>query len=98
MAKRYNFYSKKRKYSIYVFNNENDWVRTNSSFLYHDELINELKELEKPGTWLNKTYGHYKYKLGINEFIQGKTVQEYIKEYLSREKIKEENRNKNLTR
>lgn len=88
----------KRKYSIYVFNNEHDYERINSLYLTHEEVKAELRELVKPGTYLNKTYGHYKYKLGLNEFIQGTTIQEYIREYLNREKIKEENQNKNLTR
>lgn len=88
----------KRKYSIYVFNNEHDYERINSLYLTQEEVKAELHELVKPGTYLNKTYGHYKYKLGLNEFVRGRPIQVMIKDYLVTEKIKEENQKKNLTR
>lgn len=73
-----------RKYSIYVFNNENEYARINSLYLSLKEAKAQLCEITKTGTWLNKRYGHYKYRLVLDEFTQGKPIKVTIKDYLKK--------------
>lgn len=72
----------KRRYSIYVFNNENEYVRINSLYLSLKEAKAQLCEITETGRWLNKRYGHYKYQLVLNEFMKGKSIKVIIKDYL----------------
>lgn len=70
------------RYSIYVFNNENEYVRINSLYLSLKEAKAQLCEITETGTWINKRYGHYRYQLILNEFMQGKSIKVIIKDYL----------------
>lgn len=74
----------KRRYSIYVFNNENEYVRINSLYLSLKEAKAQLCEITETGRWLNKRYGHYKYQLVLNEFMKGKSIKVIIKDYLKK--------------
>lgn len=73
-----------RRYSIYVFNNENEYVRINSLYLNLKEAQAQLCEITETGRWLNKRYGHYKYQLVLNEFMKGKSIKVIIKDYLKK--------------
>lgn len=71
-----------RRWSIYVFNNENEYVRINSLYLSLKEAKAQLCEITETGSWLNKRYGHYKYQLILDEFIRGNPIKVMIKNYL----------------
>lgn len=54
--------NKDRKYSLYVYNNKNDAVRTNTFYKTKEEILKELEEIRTENAWLNKMYKNkYKY-------------------------------------
>lgn len=73
------------KKSIYVFNDIHDYERINFLYLNDDEINKYLTELSTEDTFLYNNYTtKYKYKLIVDENIQGKTIQQLITEQLKR--------------
>lgn len=71
------------KKSIYVFNNIHDYERVNCLYLNDNEVNEYLTELSTEGSYLfNKYTTKYKYKLIVDESLQGKTIQQLITEQL----------------
>lgn len=57
----------KEKFVLYVFNNEHDYERVNTSYQTEEECIRDLQEINRLGTWLNKEYNNkFKYSIIFN--------------------------------
>jgi hypothetical protein len=70
--------NKDRIYSLYVYNNKNDAVRTNSFYETKEEILKDLEEIRTENTWLNKMYKNkYKYYYIIDTETKG-TIQMLI--------------------
>ncbi len=70
--------NKNRKYSLYVYNNKNDTVRTNTFYETKEEILKDLEEIRTENAWLNKTYKNkYKYYYIIGTETKG-TIQMLI--------------------
>lgn len=70
--------NKDRKYSLYVYNNKNDAVRTNTFYETKEEILKDLEEIRTENAWLNKMYKNkYKYYYIIDTETKG-TIQMLI--------------------
>lgn len=70
--------NKDRIYSLYVYNNKNDAVRTNTFYETKEEILKDLEEIRTENTWLNKMYKNkYKYYYIIDTETKG-TIQMLI--------------------
>lgn len=70
--------NKDRIYSLYVYNNKNDAVRTNTFYETKEEILKYLEEIRTENTWLNKMYKNkYKYYYIIDTETKG-TIQMLI--------------------
>ena len=70
--------NKDRICSLYVYNNKNDAVRTNTFYETKEEIFKDLEEIRTENAWLNKTYKNkYKYYYIIDTEIKG-TIQMLI--------------------
>lgn len=70
--------NKDRKYNLYVYNNKNDAVRTNTFYETKEEILKYLEEIRTENAWLNKMYKNkYKYYYIIDIETKG-TIQMLI--------------------
>ena len=70
--------NKDRIYSLYVYNNKNDAVRTNTFYETKEEILKDLEEIRTENAWLNKMYKNkYKYYYIIDTETKG-TIQMLI--------------------
>lgn len=70
--------NKDRIYSLYVYNNKNDAIRTNTFYETKEEILKDLEEIRTENTWLNKMYKNkYKYYYIIDTETKG-TIQMLI--------------------
>lgn len=67
--------NKDRIYSLYVYNNKNDAVRTNTFYETKEEILKDLEEIRTENAWLHKMYKNkYKYYHIIDTETKG-TIQ-----------------------
>lgn len=70
--------NKDRIYSLYVYNNKNDAVRTNTFYETKEDILKYLEEIRTENAWLNKMYKNkYKYYYIIDTETKG-TIQMLI--------------------